>query len=146
MSTTQSRNYCKIEKCRKWANLDENGICSYHVELQKRDKGNVIFTCKTCSLAVEDKHKSVLCECCNSWFHTACEDVDDETFDLLFKKGSKLSKLRFFCSTCDNKVTEALEKFTLIETQTKSLQQDMSQVKSDLAHIKTFWQKTAKNL
>ena len=139
-----SRIYCNVEKCMKWANLDENQTCPYHAELQRRDKGLVKFTCGACSNDVLDTEKSLLCECCNCWFHATCEGVDNATYDILFEKGSKLHRLKFFCSGCDNKVVEALEKFSMLETETKTLKHEMNEVKTDIAEIKQLCRAVAK--
>ena len=128
----------------KWANLDENGTCPYHVELRKKCKGNVEYECSTCGTNIGDSQNAVLCECCNTWFHAVCENIEDDTYKVLFEQGSKLNRLKFFCTGCDNKVMEALEKYKSLETDTKTLKQEMHTVQSDIAEIKTLCKTAAK--
>ena len=73
-----------------------------------------------------------------------CESIDDATYKVLFEQGSKLNRLKFFCTGCDNKVMEALEKYSSLETDTKTLKQEMHAVQSDIAEIKTLCKNAAK--
>ena len=134
------REYCKIPKCQRYANLTSDGICPRHDTLAKKDKGDVVYNCLECTLPCIDTQKALLCERCDQWAHIACAGIEEEIYDVFFKHGSKLTAFRYFCKKCDDKVTEALEKYTTLEHDTRELQTDMKVVQQQLDGI----QKTIK--
>ena len=115
------RNYCKVPKCMKWANLTDTGICPRHDTLSKKDKGDVVYNCLDCSEPCTSGQKALLCERCNEWVHSECAEIEDNIYDIFFKEGTKLSCFHYYCKTCDGKVEEALQKYATLEHDTKEL-------------------------
>ena len=130
-----TRTYCKVGKCSRWANLDHNGVCPHHVALDAKDKGEVIYKCLDCDQPCTDQQKALLCERCDSWVHASCAGVENDVYDIFFKKGSKLPGIRFFCKKCDDKVTEVIEKCSTLEQDTITLKKEMIEVRADIAKI-----------
>ena len=130
-----TRTYCKVSRCSRWANLDPDGVFPHHVALAAKAKGEVIYKCLECDTACTQDQKALLCERCDCWVHASCASIEDEIYDVFFKKGSKLPGIRFFCKKCDDKVTEVIEKCTTLEQDTITLKKDMANVKAEIAEI-----------
>jgi len=57
-------------------------------ELKKTDKNkkaDIIDSCKVCNKRVTGDHKGIECEMCKHWFHAACEDIEDEDYEVFVK-------------------------------------------------------------
>ena len=141
------REYCKIAKCQRYANLTSDGICPRHDTLTKKTKGEVVYNCLECTMACTEMQKAILCERCDQWAHITCAEIDEELYDIFFKNGSRLNSFRYFCKRCDDKVIEALEKYATLEHDTQELKTEMVDVKKQLDGInKTIKSSIAANL
>ena len=130
-----NRTYCKVGKCARWANLNPEGMCPRHVAFAAKDKGEVIYKCLECDAPCTELQQALLCERCDCWVHASCAGIENEVYDIFFKKGSRLPGVRFFCKSCDNKVTEVIEKCSTLEQDTLTLKNEMVDVKAQLATI-----------
>ena len=131
-----ARTYCRISKCTRWANLNQDDVCPRHVALAEKDKGEIIYKCLECDDACKSDQQALLCERCDCWVHISCAGVEQDVYDMFFKKGSKLTAgIRFFCKKCDDKVTEVIEKCSTLENDTMALKKDMVNVKASIAKI-----------
>ena len=52
------------------------------------------YPCGTCSHEVHDHHRAI-CDQCDSWYHTACVQINDTTYEQL-----KYHSVLWFCSCC----------------------------------------------
>ena len=129
------RVYCNVPKCNKYAQLTPDGICPRHDKLIKKQKGEVVYNCLECSTPCTDTQKAMLCERCDEWTHSTCGGIDDDVYDMFFKEGKKVTCFRYFCKKCDERVTEALEKYATLEHETQELKKDMVDVKEQLGSI-----------
>ena len=134
-ASNTTRVYCNVSRCSRWANINENGLCPRHVAQIAKDKGEVVYKCLECDTACEKDQPAVLCDRCDTWVHTACIDMSDDIYNMLFKHGSKVPGMRYFCKKCEDRVTEALERYSLLENDTVTLKKEMSDVKKQLADI-----------
>ena len=59
-----------------------------------------LMTNRVCSEKVTVDHKGIECEMCKHWFHSVCEDIEDEEFEVLSRhtKG-KIQALSNFSPT-----------------------------------------------
>ena len=105
--------------------------------MSEKAKGDIIYSCLECDEECKKGQRALLCDRCSLWTHSSCTDVEDDVYDLFFEKGSKLSCFRYFCKKCDNKVTEALEKYAKLEEDTKTLKSEMKVVQGQIADIQT---------
>ena len=61
--------------------------------------------CGICSATVLKKDKALQCELCEFWYHTSCEKMDDDTYDLIIKDRAKeVPMIHWYCSKQCNKV------------------------------------------
>ena len=137
MSTTTARVYCSVSRCSRWANINKDGLCPKHVALTEKDKGNIVYKCLECDLECKGSEPAVLCDRCDTWLHITCINMSLEIYELMFKGGSKVPGMRYFCTKCEDKVTEAIERYALLEQDTVSLKKDMAEVKTQLDEITT---------
>ena len=135
MAESTKRVYCTVSRCMRWASLDENGLCPRHVALAAKAKGDIIYKCLECDTECTKGQRALLCDRCCFWTHASCTEVDDEVYDIFFEKGSKLACFRYFCKKCDNKVTEALEKYDKLEQDTQLLKSEMKVVQDKVEKI-----------
>ena len=54
---------------------------------------------------VKDIEKAMACNICKDWFHTKCEGVRDELYDVLTQ--NNLTAIHWFCTNC-NKVANGI--------------------------------------
>lgn len=73
----------------------------------------------------------ISCEECEKWFHTICENINDEQYKLL--KGA--TNITWKCDTCKNKQTKGNETLT-VETLTKLLQQMETRLAKNNSNLK----------
>ena len=130
-----TRVYCTVSRCSRWANINNDGLCPKHVALAEKDKGEVIYKCLECDMECKKDQPAVLCDRCDTWAHITCINMPRDIYDMIFKEGN-IAGMRYFCPKCDEKVTEAMEKYATIEQDTISLKKDMIDVKEQLADIK----------
>ena len=145
MAETTKRVYCSVSRCMRWANLDQEGLCPRHVALASKAKGDIIYKCLECDQECEKGQRALLCDRCCCWTHASCTEVEDDVYDIFFEKGSKLACFRYFCQKCDNKVTEALEKYDKLEQDTKALKSDMKEVQDKIEQIEAKIKTTVKD-
>ena len=69
---------CKTDGCRKWANLNKDGVCPACVSTPPPAAADdVDIMCTMCNQAIQDDHKTIGCDLCNKWFHSKCVGLDE---------------------------------------------------------------------
>ena len=58
-----------------------------------------------CNKAVTDRDRGVLCETCESWYHTSCEGISE----LVYKVLDKTDALHWFCTRCNSGAVKILK-------------------------------------
>ena len=95
-----TRTTCKISKCRKWKNLNDNGVCPDHTSANHTDEQE-ICKCNTCSLVVNDNDLAINCELCNEWCHISCSTIGQTLYELIDpEEGDPPVGFQWFCDTC----------------------------------------------
>ena len=95
-----TRTTCKISKCRKWKNLNDNGFCPDHTSANHTDEQE-ICKCNTCSLVVNDNDFAINCELCNEWCHISCTTIGQTLYELIDpEEGDPPVGFQWFCDTC----------------------------------------------
>ena len=129
------REYCVTDRCRKWKDLNSDRKCPACVKRIKKyqdgKSSDPIFPCGTCKNDCPEGSRSIMCDYCESWFHSQCVDLDDDAYDTLMK----IKRLRWFCEACDSKVEEVIEKSNSLEKQTKALQSSLANVERRLDDV-----------
>lgn len=75
-------------------------------------------TCGSCENMVRKKQKGLKCDSCQQWFHTGCEEVNDELYAMLKKYEDQM----WFCKPCKQQVKNVMmKKFKQMEKQTEEL-------------------------
>ena len=59
----------------------------------------VQFPCAICKKAVAVSHKAVCCDICNQWVHKKCNNLDDNTYNLLRQDDNP-----WFCFACNKSI------------------------------------------
>ena len=127
---------CSTKGCRKYKNINENGLCPKHVSLKEKLAASndvAIYKCGTCKNPCEDNDRGILCPCCDTWFHSSCVDIDDDAYDVLMK----IPRLKWNCDACDDKVEELLEKSGSLGAKTTALRVDLTKVEERLDAVES---------
>jgi hypothetical protein len=93
--------------------------------------------CGSCGALVEDDDKALLCEICERWFHTACEQIDDDTYTMLKKDGAKsVAFLHFFCTkSCNQAASKILRGVIRLEKEVEELRSHVSVASEKIAKV-----------
>ena len=63
-------------------------------------KKTVDFPCSVCNKNVRSNARAILCECCNLWSHTKCNNIDSKDY-----KSYQIDENRsFHCKKCNEKI------------------------------------------
>ena len=98
--------------------------------------------CGVCKKVVAASANGVMCEVCEVWFHSKCQNISDDTYRLLNQ-----DKIHFFCGNCDKAVGKILKSLTelslrqekleqKVETMTKDFSFEFSKVYEELGDVK----------
>ena len=69
-------------------------------------KGERSDRCTDCNKIVTDKDSAVLCEVCEVWFHTSCQNIADDVYKLLKENEA----LHWYCEGCNRGVAKVIQK------------------------------------
>jgi len=77
-----------------------------------------IEKCGGCKKNVAATDNGVMCEVCECWFHSKCQNITDDTYKLLNQE-----RIRFFCSSCDKAVGRILKALVEVIVRQDKLEQ-----------------------
>ena len=77
----------------------------------------VVEKCGVCRKNVAPGAKGVMCEVCEVWSHSKCQDISDDSYKLLNQ-----DKIHFFCETCDKTVGKNLKSLSALSLRQNSLE------------------------
>ena len=83
--------------------------------------------CGTCKKLVGRNDKGVQCEICEIWYHSKCEDVEDDTYKLLNQ-----DKVHFYCGRCDQIFGKILKSVMEVKKQQEKMISEIQQIKDEL--------------
>ena len=103
------------------------------------DIKNINDKCRVCSEKVTVDHKGIECEMCKHWFHSVCEDIEDEEFEVLSRHTK--GKIHWYCTVCNDSSVEILrlvknlqEKVQQTETKIEIITKDFTEKFTQLEH------------
>ena len=111
----KSRIYCKTDGCRRYANINEDGICPRCLQ---NDQGQVdeVETpgiCGICNNEIDDHvTNSIGCDGCDKWFHPKCAGPS-ALLELIPQAGTEAAAnlkgmLLWYCPQCVAGPTQGL--------------------------------------
>ena len=127
---------CKIKHCRKRKGLVD-GYCKDCANKQSDTKDTHVYKCPSCEKVAEKKECCLMCDLCESWFHITCVNVPKQLYDILIADSDDALGIKWFCPVCKPKSEEALDKYSTLETKTKTLSHDVKEMKDEMNAIKT---------
>ena len=127
---------CQTPRCRKYTNLDEEGFCPGCVDKKKKLAGDVIpYPCVRCQKNCTNEQSCMQCDFCLEWYHAVCIDMSNDTYKAL----RAINGIRWYCTKCNTKVDNLIEKANSLELETQA-------VKSDVKDLKTRMEAVEKKL
>ena len=103
-----SKVRCKSDNCKRYANLNSDGICPKCVSAGIDLPTEIISTCKICNNSINDEiSKSIGCAGCCEWFHADCEGPS-ALIDLITQAENQelVGMLLWFCPSCSTGPTK----------------------------------------
>ena len=99
---------CKSDDCRKWANLNDDGLCPKCVtNAADTNEDCAACFCKICKQEVKDEEtKAIGCDLCKNWFHPKCVSNNDailQLLDTVTTEDNLLGCLLWLCPDCMSK-------------------------------------------
>lgn len=93
--------------------------------------------CGICSVTMTKKDKALQCELCELWYHTSCENLDDDTYDLIMKDSKKeVPLIHWYCSKQCNKVaSKYLGGVLHLEREVQKLSEEVAHIDKSLAAL-----------
>jgi hypothetical protein len=58
---------------------------------------STVFLCGTCEEPVTWEDKAIMCDTCNQWYHTTCQSVNSQTYNMLAEENA----IAWDCLICD---------------------------------------------
>ena len=135
---------CKTRRCYKKKELVD-GYCANCRANRAKDRAIHVYTCPGCNIEAKDDEKCMCCDFCEEWFHIGCIDMSEDVYDVIFAENKRVPGIQWYCSKCHSKTKEALEKYSALEKQTKSLREDVDKVKIDVAEVKGIIKNTIRH-
>ena len=125
---------CLTPRCRKYTNLNDEGYCTTCVQKREKLEENVTpYPCATCQKNCKDENSCMQCDFCLEWSHTICIDMSNDTYKALIAvKGS-----RWYCSKCNTKVDNLLDKANSLELETQAVKSDVADLKKRMETVET---------
>jgi PHD-finger len=89
--------------------------------------------CGDCNKVVHDREKGLLCEVCNEWYHTKCQNVSAETYSFLQKEDG----IHWYCKGCDKGVSKLLQSMSVLQKRQDIFESELTNIKGDITDIQT---------
>lgn len=87
--------------------------------------------CPLCSCAVGDTDAALCCESCKAWFHTKCEKIDEEAYDVL----RKYKSLHWFCNVCNKSFNSVVKMLADFKSKQDALGDRVNKISENLDSI-----------
>lgn len=84
--------------------------------------------CGACKKNVGSSDNGVMCEVCEVWFHSKCQNITDDTYKLLSQ-----DRIHFFCGNCDKAVGKILKSLADLSRRQEKLEHQVDTLKKDLS-------------
>lgn len=103
-------------------------IWVYNMPPVKKDK------CGDCSKNVLTSEKAVMCDVCQKWYHTKCQDVQDNTYNFLTDNTDP--NIHWYCTKCNEGIAECIQSITKLNIEVKELSKDFHLLQDDYTKFK----------
>jgi len=107
-------NPCQTPGCRRHGKKIVNGLCEpctankLKFKQYKKSEHVPVYPCGKCGEACDENVRSIICDSCNVWYHSACVDIEDSTYDLIMQ--SKFGQAaKWPCDKCTSRIDELFE-------------------------------------
>ena len=98
--------------------------------LDKEDKsGSGDDKCGHCLKAISDQDCGIICDICNSWFHSRCQGVTEAMYKALNQHSKELF---WFCKDCRQGAEKLFPSISKIQTKVNTLEDEAARVSIDL--------------
>ena len=87
--------------------------------------------CGTCKNIVKVNEKAMACNICKDWFHTKCEGVRDELYDVLTQ--NNLTAIHWFCTNCNKVANGIMTNIAKVLKTQEEIKNDIQAVKVDVS-------------
>jgi len=91
-----------------------------------------VETCGTCDKAVTNTDCGVLCEMCEVWFHTGCQKVSEELYEIL-RQGQV--SVHWFCNSCNRRVVQLVKSVAKLEAKQEKIEAAVNTVKDNVRKL-----------
>lgn len=76
--------------------------------------------CNDCMKLVGESEKGLQCEACESWFHTVCQKMDQDTYKLMGQEC-----IHWFCKSCDKSVAKLFKALGTLKIRQDKMEENM---------------------
>ena len=104
---------------------------------RKRD-----YPCLRCGEHVKIIECAIKCALCDLWVHKTCENMNDETFNVLDLQNSETGQCFWSCKSCrsyalkfDKRMKAVEKRVQLLEEKVPTLEADVTAAKNDIAEV-----------
>ena len=96
-----------------------------------------VVKCVVCSEQFAKKDKYLQCALCETYFHIACQDIDDDTYEAVLKDRKKETPLiQLYCSRqCNKAASKVLNGVMQLEKEVKRLNENVEKVNGKVDKI-----------
>ena len=116
--------------------------CAITVHLLTMPGRKKDYPCLKCNNHVKKNDKAVQCTLCDQWIHKECENMDDETFDVLARQVDNLGGTFWNCKSCrtfaakfDKRMKEMDRRLVTVEETVESHDTDIASIKADIKKV-----------
>ena len=95
---------------------------------RKKSEKQELQKCGECKNNVTNTEKAVQCELCELWFHCKCEEIQEDTYELL-----KQDKIHFFCGKCEKAAGQLLKSVVKLKERQDKLEEDLITFKKEIS-------------
>ena len=102
------------------------------------DKNQIVDSaeslCGHCNKLVKNDSPAMECEICNLWYHIKCQGITKAEYEYI-KRGSKkttLSKLHWYCLTCDRIAVNFMKTMANLHTKHQILEDKVDNLKEKM--------------
>ena len=107
------------------------------------------YPCIRCNEHVKKTDKAVKCAMCDLWVHKSCENMADETFNVLDMQNEETGQCFWSCKSCKSYAIKFDKRMRDIESRVKRLEDeripeiegDMANVQHDITELKELTKK-----
>ena len=90
--------------------------------------------CETCEVKVTSKDKRVQCSACEKWYHSKCQNVDDQKHLMLSQPTNK--DIHWLCNTCNSQSAKIFIRFAQMAEKVEKMEENFKDIKDEVGSIR----------